>query len=442
MKLDYYYDGQFHRELTHLIRLFSGFTVQNGVDDDGNPRYREVPVRYADISRMAAYILNGGSENIMNSAPIMTISVESLNVDRKSTRSNADNISIFATNKTDENGNYIHEIDKMYKVTRHNPVPYKFVFNLNIWTTQLQSKMELWEQICTLFAPSVQMQMSNNPLDWTSIENVELIDTTFSTRAVPQGTDTDLDIAVFKFETTIWFSLPAKVEKPKLIQQINTNMTTYIPEKDLNLDPTDLITDVFTPKNLGINTKEYSDNVYEITLVSQSGNPKSETGGIYSWKKYFQYLEPDYASKEISIKFQTAIEEENPLKGIVKTIGTDDESNKLWVSIDNSQYIMDYNIMKFVTKDSELNNAIPEQYYINNSQHNIQYKDTVIEPNMLFKITNEGANLIDPSSVVNYIYNRDDSHYYKYSKRLGWSNSVRSNYKAGYWRIGFRDKYQ
>ncbi|BEH88043.1 hypothetical protein [Klebsiella phage phiKp_21] len=440
MKLDYYYDGQFHRELTHLIRLFSGFTVQNGVDDEGKPRYREVPVRYADISKMAAYIINSGSENIINSAPIMTISVESLNVDRKSTRSNADDISVFATNKTDDNGNYIHEIDKMYKVTRHNPVPYKFVFNLNIWTTQLQAKMELWEQICTLFAPSVQMQMSNNPLDWTSIENVELVDTTFSTRGVPQGNDTDLDIAVFKFETTIWFSLPARVEKPKLINQINTNMTTYIPEKDMNFDFEDPIVDVFTPKNLGIGTEEQTDNIFEITLISQSGSPKADTGGIYSWKKYFQYLDPDYEDKEITIRFQTAIEETNPLKGIVTSIGSGDDANKLTVEIDPLQYSTNFNIIKLVSKISELNNAIPEQYYVNNSKCSIQYKDTSIEPNMLFKITNTGADLIDPETVSNYIYNRDDTHYYKYNKRLGWYRSVKPKYTAGYWRITFRDK--
>ena len=59
---------------------------------------------------------------------------------------------------------------------------------------------------------------------------------------------------------------------------------------------------------------------------------------------------------------------------------------------------------------------------------------------MLFKITNTGADLIDPETVSNYIYNRDDIHYYKYNKRLGWSRSVKPKYTAGYWRITFRDK--
>ena len=87
MKVDYYYDGQFRRVLMHLIRLFGEFQVQYGSDDDGNPRYRKVPVRYADFSRMAQYIINGNSENVAKSSPMMTISVEAFTMSRKDVRS-------------------------------------------------------------------------------------------------------------------------------------------------------------------------------------------------------------------------------------------------------------------------------------------------------------------------------------------------------------------
>ena len=84
MKLDYFYDDQFGRVLKHLIRVFGEFQVQNGVDADGKPKYKKVPCRYADISRMAAAIINGNSENVLPTAPIMTISVNQLKLDRKS----------------------------------------------------------------------------------------------------------------------------------------------------------------------------------------------------------------------------------------------------------------------------------------------------------------------------------------------------------------------
>ncbi|MCU6294983.1 tail sheath stabilizer and completion protein, partial [Escherichia coli] len=143
----------------------------------------------------------------------------------------------------------------------HNPVPWTFTFDVNIWVTQTQTKMELFEQISTLFAPSIQLQLSENPLDWTSLSDVELIDCQFTTRGFPQGTDSDLDIMVLTFETTIWFSLPAIVEKPKLIQQITTNIKGARDELDFEIgNYSDIITDVFTPKNLCIKVDEITNS--------------------------------------------------------------------------------------------------------------------------------------------------------------------------------------
>lgn len=44
MKIDYYYDGQFRRVLKHLIRVFGEFQVQNGIDANGNPKYKRFHV--------------------------------------------------------------------------------------------------------------------------------------------------------------------------------------------------------------------------------------------------------------------------------------------------------------------------------------------------------------------------------------------------------------
>ncbi|EOR9074318.1 hypothetical protein FOI42_RS04295 [Escherichia coli] len=447
MKVEYYYDGQFRRVLKHLIRIFGGFQVQNGVDDEGKPRYKQVPCRYADISRLAAAVINGNSENVMPTAPIMTISVNQLKLDRKSIRSNANETIIMGTNKSPAPNEFTPELDKQYKITRHNPVPWTFTFDLNIWVTQLQTKMELYEQISTLFAPSVQLQLSDNPLDWTAQSDVELIDCQFSTRGFPQGTDTELDIMVLTFETTIWLSLPAIVEKPKLIQQITTNIESGRDELDFEIgNYQDIITDVFTPKNLCIKVEEITEasdknaDTYVLTLVSQSMSERTSNGGIYSWEKYIQYLEPEYKDKKLGIKFQQAIEESNPLRGTIISMGHEDKANKIVVQLDSSNYVVDYSIIALISKDSELYSAIPEQYYVNNSARDLIYKDTVIPPNYLFKITNEGAELIEPSSVLNYVYNRQDSHYYRYNEKFKWHKSIMSQYRQGYWKISFTDK--
>ena len=79
---------------------------------------------------------------------------------------------------------------------------------------------------------------------------------------------------VLTFETTIWFSLPAIVEKPKLIQQITTNIKGARDELDFEIgNYSDIITDVFTPKNLCIKvdeiTKKHKGKQYAFYTLSR-----------------------------------------------------------------------------------------------------------------------------------------------------------------------------
>lgn len=448
MKVDYYYDAQFRRVLKHLIRIFGEFQVKFTIDDEGNPVYRKVPCRYADISRLAAAIINGNSENIMNSAPIMTISVQSLKMDRASVRSPVSETIIMGTNQSPAQNEYNKELDQQYQVTRYNPVPWVLVFDLNIWTTTLTNKLELFEQITTLFSPSVTLKLSENPLDWTSEVDVELVDCQFSSRSVPQGTDSDIDIMTISFSCPIWLSLPAKVTKPKLIQQIVTNVNSVSDDMDFELGNfNDTVIDIFTPKNMCItvdNTYDASgaiiDNQYELTLVGSSLNILSSSGKIFSWDIYLKYLEPQYDTKEIQIRFQEGIEEEHPIKSTVIDIGTGERSNKIIVNIEDTTYdVYNYSIMNFITEESQISKALPEDFFINISERNVIYKDTTIPPNYMFKILNDGAMLIDPSTIQKYVYNSNDSMYYRYNNKFGWHRSVMSKYRQGYWRIGFKD---
>lgn len=445
MKLQYYYDGQFRRVLKHLIRAFGEFQVRSGVDDEGKYKYKTVPCRYADISRLAASIINGNSENVMPTAPMMTIGVQSLKMDRPSIRSPVSETLIMGTNVSPSVNEYTKELDDQVQIVRHNPVPWKLTFDLNIWTTTLESKMELFEQISTLFAPSIQLQLSENPVDWTSLSDVELMDCQFTTRGVTQGTDQELDIMVMTFETTIWFSLPAKVTKPKLIHEIATNIKGARDELEIDLGSgSDLITDVFTPKNLCLLvdkvTSTTSADTYQLTLVSSSFDPQGPKGGIFSWQQYLKYFDPKFLEKDVHIKFQQAIEEENPLRGYVISYGTGADENKIVVQVDNSEYKVEYTITGFIEKANELNNAIPEQYYVNLAVFDIQYKETKIPSNAMFKITNGGAELFEPNSVKGYVYNTSDEHFYRYNDKFGWHRSIMNRYRQGFWRIAFRDR--
>ncbi|SOK58503.1 hypothetical protein [Yersinia phage fHe-Yen9-04] len=444
MKINYYYDGQFRRLLKHLIRVFGEFQVKNGIDENGLQKYKTVPARYADISRMAAYIIAGGSENVLPSAPLITINVQSLKPDRPNMRSPMSHTMVMGTNVSPKENEYTKELDQQYQITRYNPTPWELVFNVNIWTTTLTNKMELFEQIVTLFNPSVQLQLSENPIDWTGVIDIELTDCQFSTRGFPQGTDTDLDIMVITFKCPIWLSLPATVQQPKLIQQIITNINTAKDELDIDLSNfNDVITDVYTPKNMCILVdrleKSNSIETYEVTLVSSSLNPISNTGNIYSWNRYLEYLEPDFMEKDLYLKFQQGIEEENPIRGDVIQKPTEEHPNKLIVQVDTSLYSLFGTINNFISEPTDLLSALPEDKFINISERNIQYKDTIIPPNYMAKITNTGAELTDPSTITNYVYNGNDTHFYRYNSVFGWHQSVMNKYRQGYWRIAFKN---
>lgn len=444
MKLKYFYDGQFRRTLKHLIRVFGGFQVQNGVDADGNPRYRPVPCRYADISRMTAYLLNGGSENVQLYAPMMTISVASLKMARQDVRAPMSQTIVMGENVSPAVNEYEKVLQRKVQVERYNPVPWDFTFNLNIWTTTTTAKMELFEQIASVFNPSIQLQLSENPLDWTSLTNIELMDCDFSSRSMPQGTDTDIDIMTMTFKCQIWLSLPAIVSQPNLIEQIVTNIRSGNDELDIDLGHMDeMVTDVYTPKNLCVlvdrTAVQGKLETYDITLVGQNMLPQSNTGKIYSWEKYLEYLNKDYVEKSIYLKLQTAVEDPNAIRAEIVAMPSADAPNKITVQVDTTMFNVQYALSGFVVDSKDLSKALPEQYYINLSAINIVYKESVIPPNSLFKTTNTGAEIIDLSTMTGYVYSAEDQNYYKYSPNLGWHQAVMNKYRQGYWRIAIRN---
>lgn len=444
MKLNYYYDGQFRRLLKHLIRVFGEFQVKNGVDDNGNQKYKVVPARYADISRLAANIIAGGSENVMPSAPLITLNVGNLKLDRQNIRAPASHTMVMGTNKSPAPNEYTNELDKQYQITRYNPTPWILTFNVNIWTTNLTNKMELFEQIATLFNPSIQLQLSENPMDWTSAVDIELKDCQFSTRGFPQGTDTDLDIMVLTFECPIWLSLPANVKQAKLIQQIVTNINTAKDELEIDLESyTDTVTDVYTPKNMCIMVDRIETanaiETYEVTLVSSSLNTLSTNGKIFSWDRYLDYLDPSYTEKELYLKFQQGIEEVNPIRGDVIKRSTDESPNKIIVQVDTSLYDVNHTIKSFVYDVEQLAGSLPEDAFVNISEHNIIYKGTTIKPNDLFIVKNHDVLIVNPSTISGYVYNGDDTHFYRFNDVFGWHQSVQNKYRQGYWRIAFKN---
>jgi hypothetical protein len=80
--------------------------------------------------------------------------------------------------------------------------------------------MQLFEQIATLFNPALEIQSSDNYIDWTSLSVVELERVQWSSRQIPMGTENPIDIMTLTFNIPIWISSPAKVKKLGVVERV------------------------------------------------------------------------------------------------------------------------------------------------------------------------------------------------------------------------------
>ena len=223
--MQYFYDGQIRRYIVQIIRFFSNFVVEYS---DGT-RVR-VPVMYGDVDRQVANLIKQNSENKINSAPRIAVYVSGLELDT-SRLGDATFIGKVHVRErdtwTDPDTNrvtYTSEQGGNYTVERLMPTPYKLTLKIDLWTTSTEQKLQLMEQILVLFNPSVELQTTDNYIDWTSLTVLNLDSTTFSSRSVPVGNESPIDIATLTVDTPIWISPPVKVKQLGIITNIISNV--------------------------------------------------------------------------------------------------------------------------------------------------------------------------------------------------------------------------
>ena len=223
--MQHFYDGQIRRYLAQVVRLLSNFVVKYG---DGT--LVRVPVMYGDADKQAASIINQNSENTISSAPRIAVYISDLDLarDRLGDSTYVGKLHIRERGyDTDGDGNpttYNNSQGNQFTVERLMPTPFTLSLKVDIWSTSTDQKLQILEQILTLFNPSLEIQTTDNYIDWTSLSVVDLGDVVFSSRSVPVGTSTAIDVASLTLTTPIWLSPPAKVKKLGIITSIIANI--------------------------------------------------------------------------------------------------------------------------------------------------------------------------------------------------------------------------
>jgi hypothetical protein len=219
--MDHFYDGQIKRYLTQFMRLMSNFSYK-----DSKGRIVQIPVRFGDMNRQVAQILNKNSENVIQSAPFIACYIKGLDFarDRLQDPTYVSKINIRERAFDEDGQEYLNTQGANYTIERLMPTPFNLQFTTDIWTTNVDQKLQILEQLLVLFNPSMEIQTNSNYIDWTSLSLVELTNLTYSSRSVPQGLEQDIDIATLNFTSPIWLTTPAKVKKLGVITKIITSI--------------------------------------------------------------------------------------------------------------------------------------------------------------------------------------------------------------------------
>lgn len=310
--LDHWYDEQISRYFKQFLRIFSGFQYETGKDRNGLRTLRRVPARYGAMSRMVGHILRNNSENILLSTPFITAHIGGIAMapEMRQYPYFISKVQTFEREFDEETQTYTDQLGVRSTVERFMPVPYILTLQTDIWTTNTDQKLQLLEQIMVLFNPALEIQSSVNPLDWAALTYVEMQDITWSSQAIPIGTEDGIDVATFTFKVPIWINPPAKVKRQKLIEQIVLNIGEASSMEaeglslgfNINWSESDLLSRIIiTPENAHVVV-----DGNEITLLTESTG--YEPG---EWIPLLDSYENDFRPgiSQLRLKTTTNIEE-------------------------------------------------------------------------------------------------------------------------------------
>ena len=297
----HFYEGQVRKFLTQFIRILSNFSVETGKGSDGTIGLRAVPVVYGDPTRQVANIIRNNSENALNYAPKIACYVRELNYDRERMQ-NPYHIEKQHLKERDvlDDGTYGTQLGAGYTVEKVMPSPFRLEVTADIFSSNTDQKLQIMEQILYLFNPDFEIQKSDNYIDWTSLSYVELTGITFSSRTIPVGAESEIDVASLRFSMPIWLSPPVKVKKLGVVQKII--MSIYDDDGGITkglIDGELASRSYITPNNFGllvtgnqlrllgttgVNVKSGGDGYYTGANEPSNVDPFESFGPAVNWK--------------------------------------------------------------------------------------------------------------------------------------------------------------
>ncbi len=430
----FFYDNQIRRYLIQFAKIFSNWYVTKGKDPNGNPILLRVPIMYGDSSRQASTILANNSASNLPSAPLITYYISGLEYDQKRTQEPTfvDKINVRQRAYSAESQSYETTQGQAFTIERLMPVPYTLRITVDFWTTNYQQKLELIEQLGTLFNPALEIQSTDNFVDWTSLTAVFQDGLTFTSRSIPQGTGNPIDVMTWKFYMPIWITTASKLKKMGVIQKIIASIykgKAYqdVQDDDLLLGTRQKITpygyklllignrlqllpnnEAFYPPNTDLsNPTEPNTSLYWTSLLNVYGKVKPGISQIWLQNPYMEDdivgtivpdplddrfliydIDPDTLPQNTLDPVDSVVNPlltgpnaglPGPVAGrrylIVENIGSDGSSTIAWGDlVANANDIIEYNGSEWVVSFNS--QAATDVEFVTNLTTNIQYRYT------------------------------------------------------------------
>lgn len=215
----FYYDHQIKRYEIQFMAIFAGMQVQVGKMGDVEPRLADVPIRYGESDKVVAAILADNTTNALVRLPIMSAYHNTIQMapDRRH------GVGIERRVPYVPVGGMVPDDIKV--VHQLMPVPYNLEMELCLFASNNDQHLQMLEQILLLFDPALQLQTSDNPLDWARLNQVELKNITLDTNYPLGTTQRRIIKSRLMFDMPIWLSAPASV-KQNYVNQVLVRIGT------------------------------------------------------------------------------------------------------------------------------------------------------------------------------------------------------------------------
>ncbi len=308
-RYDYFYDAQVKRYLMQVVRAFSGFQYMTGDRGEGKPgELRMVPCVTAKRNRQVAAIQRNMSENTLLTVPMISVDITGFEPNRAEMQNlnHIDTVQVTERHKDRVTGEYTDQRGNKVTVDRLMPRPYMLTVQIDIWTSNMEQKFQLLEQIDSIIFPGFDIQNSDNALDWSALTTAQFESQTYSSISMPIGTENEIDVATIVLKIPMWLSPPAKVTRQNVIQQVITNISDAEKDDKGVIIPTNALARVVTtPGNHCLRVERGN-----LTLLGPTGQEFTPAGEPYSWDELLAQYGTVLHPSETQVRLRSTLSED------------------------------------------------------------------------------------------------------------------------------------